>query len=113
MINNYVKIGIVKRPEKKHYTKEHLAYFIAVTILKKSFSMQEIAEMINIQINMENSSIEKAYDLFIFIFTESLNAIMENKQMPVYKNKNDKQSLFDKVVKTVVYKINVESKLSV
>ena len=38
---------------------------------------------------------------------------MENKQMPVYKNKNDKQSLFDKVVKTVVYKINVESKLSV
>ena len=113
MINNYVKIGIVKRPEKKHYTKEHLAYFIAVTILKKSFSMQEIAEMINIQINMENSSIEKAYDLFIFRFTESLNAIMENKQMPVYKNRNDKQSLFDKVVKTVVYKINVESKLDV
>ena len=48
MINNYVKIGIVKRPIKKHYTKEHLAYFIAVTILKKCFSMQEIIQMINI-----------------------------------------------------------------
>lgn len=111
MINNYVKIGIVKRPEKKHYTKEHLAYFVAVTILKKCFSMQEITAMINIQISIENNSIEDTYNLFINRFTESLNSIMQDKQMPIYKNNNDIQSLFDKVIKTVVYKINVESKM--
>lgn len=111
MINNYVKIGIVKRPIKKHYTKEHLAYFIAVTILKKCFSMQEIIQMINIQMNAENNDIEKTYELFIKRFTEYLNAIMEKEELPTYENLNEEQLLIDKVLKSIAYKIHIESKL--
>ena len=35
MINNYVKAGLVRRPEKKHYTRTHLAYVIVLNRLKK------------------------------------------------------------------------------
>ena len=74
MINNYVKAGLVRRPEKKHYTRTHLAYFIVVTILKRCYSMSQIDSMIQIQTHMDNSSIHSAYDVFIQRFEDSLNA---------------------------------------
>lgn len=35
MINNYVKTGLIPHPEKKKYTKEHLAGLMAVCMLKQ------------------------------------------------------------------------------
>ena len=45
MINNYVKMKLTPPPEKKKYTREHLAWFLLICLMKKVFSMQEIAAL--------------------------------------------------------------------
>lgn len=114
MINNYVKTGIVNRPIKKHYTKQHIAYFIAVTILKRCYSMQQISEMIYIQIHTKNSSIEQAYDLFITRFEDSLNAVFETNSSlnATFNSTSYEQKLLDNVIQCIIYKIHTEYVLS-
>ena len=41
MINNYVKNGLIPHPEKKKYTKEHLAGLMAVCMLKQVLSIRD------------------------------------------------------------------------
>ncbi len=62
MINNYVKNGIVNPPIKKKYERIHLAYFIVVCILKRSYSLDEISELIKIQI--QDFPTDQSYDYF-------------------------------------------------
>lgn len=42
MINNYVKDGVLPRPEAKKYSKEHLAMLLIVCMLKSVLSLPEI-----------------------------------------------------------------------
>ncbi len=111
MINNYVKTGIVKPPVKKHYTKQHIAYFIVVTILKKCYSMSEISQLIQIQTNMENSTIEQAYDLFISCFEDSLNDVFNIEKQSTFQSKNEQQELMHHVVQCIINKIYSEYSL--
>lgn len=109
MINNYVKAGLVKRPVKKHYTRTHIAYFLAVTVLKRCYSLNQIDAMIQIQTHMENSSVSIAYDVFIRRFEDSLNAVFEeNGEEPDFRITKEEQALMDHVVQCVVYKIHTE-----
>lgn len=82
MVNNYVKQKIVEAPNKKHYTKDHLAYLILVCILKKVISLPEICKLLNMQI--ESYPLPEAYD---YCVTELENALkftfdQENYIMP-------------------------------
>lgn len=43
MINNYVKLGILPRPEKKRYSAEHIAMLAMICMLKQALTMSEIA----------------------------------------------------------------------
>ncbi len=62
MINNYVKMKLTPPPEKKKYTREHLAWFLLICLLKKVLSMQEIAA---IQSRLlAGQTIETGYDRF-------------------------------------------------
>lgn len=70
MVNNYVKQGIVPKPENKRYSRNHIAYLIVVCILKKVFSIQEITELIQIQINAYPTY--RAYDSFVASLEQSL-----------------------------------------
>ena len=81
MVNNYVKNSIVKPPIKKHYKPYHLAFLIAVCILKRCYSLTEITQLIEI---------EKAMEEYTFA------------------NPNKEQLLMNSVVKTIVYKIHTE-----
>ena len=113
MINNYVKAGLVRRPEKKHYTRTHLAYFIVVTILKRCYSMSQIDSMIQIQTHMDNSSIHSAYDVFIQRFEDSLNAVFEEDgEEPPFEITRDEQILMDNVIQCIIHKIRSEYLLS-
>lgn len=114
MINNYVKAGLVKRPERKHYTRTHVAYFIVVTILKRCYSMSQIDEMIQIHTHMKNSSIPTAYDLFITRFEESLNAVFDTTtdEEPPFHITRDEQILMDHVIQCIIHKIHTEYLLS-
>ena len=62
MINNYVKQEVLEPPKKKKYNKEHLAYLFVICILKKSMSILEIKESINIM--RKSYSVEEGYNLF-------------------------------------------------
>ena len=42
MVNNYVKLGVMPKPVKKRYTREHLAYLIMICVLKASLPMGAI-----------------------------------------------------------------------
>ena len=42
MINNYVKLKLIPKPNKKKYNKEHIAYLIAITLLKQILTISEV-----------------------------------------------------------------------
>ena len=113
MINNYVKTSIVAPPIKKHYTKQHIAYFIVVTILKRCYSMSQISQLIEIHTHMESSSVEQAYDLFISLFEDSLNDLFSlNETEHAFISTNQEKKLMEHVIQCIVYKIHTEYVLS-
>ena len=72
MVNNYVKNSIVKAPEKKKYSRKHIAYLIIVCLLKKSFSLTEIVKFIDIQVSMQQSDLQASYNSFAKVFDKAL-----------------------------------------
>lgn len=62
MINNYVKLNIMPKPNKKRYERIHLAYLIVITILKQVLLISEVKDGIFLQCNIDD--IHDAYDLF-------------------------------------------------
>lgn len=49
MINNYVKNEIIPRPNRKKYSKEHLAYLLAISLLKQVLPIPDISRIIGTQ----------------------------------------------------------------
>lgn len=47
MINNYVKDRVLPRPDKKKYSREHLAMLTVVCLLKQVLSIQDISSVLN------------------------------------------------------------------
>lgn len=62
MVNNYVKLKLIPKPVKRKYNKVHLAYLIAITILKHVFTIQEIRDGIVFQAELDGR--KEAYNLF-------------------------------------------------
>ena len=62
MINNYVKLNLIPKPVKKKYNKTHLAYLIAISILKHVFTIQEVKDGILFQAMISGE--KDAYNLF-------------------------------------------------
>ena len=73
MLNNYVKQKVVSPPKDKKYNEKHLAYLIVVCILKQVFSLQDICNLINLQI--ESCPIDTAYDYFCTEVEKAIEAI--------------------------------------
>jgi len=62
MVNNYVKKGMIPAPEKKRYNQKHLAFLIAITMLKQVLTIPEIKTGILFQGKVVG--IRNAYNLF-------------------------------------------------
>lgn len=62
MINNYVKLGMVSKPDKKKYYREHIACVIIITILKQSLAISDIRLGMDAVLKKVNS--ENAYNRF-------------------------------------------------
>ncbi|KAF1299604.1 fatty acid-binding protein DegV [Enterococcus sp. JM4C] len=62
MVNNYVKLGLIPAPEKKRYSKRHVAFLVAITLLKQVLTIPEIKEGILFQ--GKAVGIREAYNLF-------------------------------------------------
>lgn len=62
MVNNYVKLNLIPKPVKKKYGKIHLAYLIAISILKHVFTIQKVRDGISFQAILSGE--KDAYNLF-------------------------------------------------
>lgn len=49
MINNYVKGGLLNNPVKKKYSREHIAYLLAICSIKQILSISDIASLFDFQ----------------------------------------------------------------
>lgn len=63
MVNNYVKLELMPKPNKKKYNQRHLAYLVVITLLKELFPIAQIQTAIQMQTTREGSG-QAAYDLF-------------------------------------------------
>jgi DNA-binding transcriptional MerR regulator len=61
MINNYVKGKLIPIPEKKKYSKEHLAYMIAICVVKQTLSINDIKQFLDSN-KFNNVDIQTLYD---------------------------------------------------
>ena len=48
MVNNYVKSGLIPRPQGKKYDREHLARLLMVCVLKQALSMEGISRLLEL-----------------------------------------------------------------
>lgn len=62
MVNNYVKMQVIQPSNKKKYSRDHLAYLIAICVLKQVFSIPETALLIRSQ--SDACPLEQAYNYF-------------------------------------------------
>lgn len=62
MVNNYVKNGMIPSPKKKRYTRKHVAFLIAITLLKQVLTIAEVKQGILFQGKM--IGIRNAYNLY-------------------------------------------------
>lgn len=86
MVNNYVKLKVIRPPENKKYSRDHMAYLIAICALKQVYSIPEIAQLIQSQI--ESCPVEKAYDFFCGQLEQSLEEAFEGKTRPLPQSDN-------------------------
>ncbi len=73
MINNYVKHKMMPKPEKKKYQKVHLAYLIAITMLKQVLTIEQVNAGITYQAQV--SGLKGAYNLFCEEMERSLHNV--------------------------------------
>lgn len=111
VISNYVKNGAVPPPEKKKYRRDHLVYILVITILKKIFTIQQVARFFEIQ--------QKTYPLpvaYNFFCSELENALKEafdftGMPLPVIETVRTPQTILVRsVVLSVANKVYVEQK---
>ena len=106
MINNYVKLGIMPAPEKKKYSKEHIAYLIVICVLKQVYSISEIGKLISLTI--QYFELSKAYNRFCANLEVSIKNVFVRKEFPNVEKMTEEQYLLKNVVQSVADKIYVE-----
>lgn len=73
MVNNYVKLKLIPKAEKKRYNRVHIAYLIAITILKQVLTISEVKEGIEYQAGI--SGLKRAFNLFCEEQEASIQAV--------------------------------------
>lgn len=116
MVNNYVKQGVIPKPEKKKYSQDHLAYLIVLCILKKVLSIGESGKLIQYQI--ETRPVQQAYDSFMNALEQSVAEVFgadtagrSKKTLASPTSEND-TILVHKIVLSFANKIYTQIKLS-
>lgn len=62
IINNYVKLNLISKPEKKKYYKIHIAQLIVITLLKQVLPLSEVKKGLDLQVSIRG--FQSAYDSF-------------------------------------------------
>jgi Domain of unknown function (DUF1836). len=75
MINNYVKDGVLPRPEQKKYSREHLAMLTVICMLKQVLSIQDVSWLIKTL--LKDASESEMYDRFRTAQSAALQEVCE------------------------------------
>lgn len=75
MINNYVKDGVIDRPERKKYSREHIAMLQVICMLKQVLSIQDISTMLKTM--LENNNESELYNNFGVAQSAALKEVCE------------------------------------
>jgi len=75
MINNYVKDGVIDRPERKKYSREHLAMLQVICMLKQVLSIQDISAML--KTTLEDHDESQLYNSFGAAQSAALKEVCE------------------------------------
>lgn len=76
MINNYVKLNIIPAPQKKKYSKKHIAYLLIVCTLKQTLDMATIKKILPLTDSEEE--IKTIYTSFTKNQRKSYDYVTEN-----------------------------------
>lgn len=106
MINNYVKQGIMPAPEKKKYSRSHIAYLIVICVLKQIYSISDIGRLISQTI--QYFELSKAYNRFCVNLELSIKNVFTRKEFPNTERMTEEQYLLKNVVQSVADKLYVE-----
>lgn len=74
MINNYVKSGVLERPEKKKYSKNHLATLMVICMLKQVLSLQDISALLQPWLEADGSR-QSLYETYSQAHTEAVQQV--------------------------------------
>ena len=116
MINNYVKLGIVRKPDKKKYSREHIASLIVITILKQSASIGDIR--LGIDTALKNGDTQSSYDSFCdyverSVKTVAKSAVNGDETVRLYFDFNSEHALITMAVCSFATKIVTAKMVSV
>ena len=78
MINNYVKLGIIPRPNKKRYSRAHLAFLVMVCVLKQTISTAEIKKLV--PADLGEDALRARYGVFFDLFHSGKESFRETAQ---------------------------------
>ena len=113
MVGNYVKQGLIPRPEGKRYAKEHIAYLVYISMAKQVLSMGEIKHLVDIQ--RAAYPIETAYDYMCNEFENALRDIFQRQSLcpPTYETTDIEANVFRSTVIAVAYAIYTRKMLDI
>lgn len=105
MINNYVKHQYIEAPVNKKYSKAAVASLLAISVLKPSFTIEEICKLIaTARISFDTP---KAYDLFCSGIEQAIHHAFQRTTMPRLENPDDPRDLIWNVCNACAAKIFV------
>lgn len=107
MINNYVKNNLIEAPIKKQYSKVQIAKLFVICVLKQVYSMQDIKTLIDIA--LEDSTIENAYNKFCNLFEQALDCTYNRKDFIDNTSSSDNLYLLKSVLLSCSYKIYTQN----
>ena len=113
MVGNYVKQGLIPRPEGKKYAKEHIAYLVYISMAKQVLSMGEIKRLVDIQ--RKAYPIEITYNYMCSEFENVLRDIFQRQSLcpPTYETKDIEANVFRSTVIAVAYAIYTRKMLGI
>ena len=108
MINNYVKLGIIPAPNKKKYSKVHLAYLLIVCTLKQTLDMSTIQQII--PVDLDEESARKTYDSFVKNQSKAFNYVFSQTRAvadPIFTLEGDNQDRMNDLIMQVSVSANL------
>lgn len=86
MINNYVKLNIIPAPNKKKYSREHLAYLLIICSLKQVIPIPRIKELIDLK--LKSCTIDSLLNSYSDLYQKTFNDVLETSSTFLIENKD-------------------------